>query len=294
MSGMRHLLGALVGLCVWLGISAAARGWAPRQTPIAERLAAAGRPPVQRRSWRTRLLGVFAGDVVRGSGSSPLVADLAVLDRSIDTYATNRMLLVSGLAVMPVLFALATASVGALHWTPAALVVIALAGGCFGLVMSRAIVTSQAAERRRAFAIELSQYLDIVALQVAGAAGIDDALRRAAAGSRSPGIVQIRRALDQARTRNESPWDCLEALAERIRVPELDELVSTVRLGDDRGARIRATLSAKADSLRATQNANELMRSEKASERMGIPVVAMFFGFLVLMIAPLLAQLTGL
>lgn len=48
---------------------------------------------------------------------------------------------------------------------------------------------------------------------------------------------------------------------------------------------------AKADSLRATQTADELARSEKASERMGIPVVAMFFGFLALMLALLMAQL---
>ena len=289
---MRHFAGALIGLCVWAGLVAAWRGFAPRQATLAERLAKAGRPPAPQRSWRQRLLAWCAGDL--NATHTSLHADLAVLDRTLETYATNRLVLVTGLAAMPVAFALLTGASGALQWSPVAVAVIAVVGAGFGLVMSRAVVTSQAAERRRAFAIELSQFLDVVALQVAGASGIDDALRRAAAGSASPGIIQIRRALDRARVRNESPWDSLEDLAERTRVPELDELVSTVRLGDDRGARIRATLIAKADSLRATQTADELARSEKASERMGIPVVAMFFGFLALMLAPLMAQLAGI
>ena len=292
MVNMRHVGGAVIGLAVWAGLVAAWRGWTPHQAGLAERLVKAGRPPAPQRTLRQRVLDVFAGD--SNATHTSLHADLAVLDRSLETYATNRLVLVAGLAAMPVVFALATSAAGALAWSPVSVAVVAVVGAGFGLVMSRAVITSQAAERRRGFAIELSQFLDIVALQVAGASGIDDALRRAAAGSVSPGIAQIRRALDRARTRNESPWDSLEALAERTRVPELDELVSTVRLGDDRGARIRATLVAKADSLRATQSADELARSEKASERMGIPVVAMFFGFLTLMLAPLMAQLAGL
>lgn len=289
---MRHLLGAFIGLCVWAGLRAAWRGWSPRQASLAERLARAGRPPAAHRTLRQQVLATFAGDV--GAGHTTLHADLAVLDRSLETYAMNRLVLVAGLSVMPVVFAVVTSTAGGLAWSPVAVGVVAVVGAGFGLVMSRAVVSSQAAERRRAFAVELSQFLDVVALQVAGASSIDDALRRAAQGSLSPGIVQIRRALDRARTRNESPWDSLEALAERTRVPELDELVSTVRLGDDRGARIRATLIAKADALRATQGADELARSEKASERMGVPVVAMFFGFLALMLAPLIAQLGGI
>ena len=289
---MRHLIGALLGLCVYVSVMAVVRGWSPRQQSLAERLAAAGRPQEPKRGVRAQLYGLLSADLASASGS--VSADLAVLDKTTDEYAATRLTLVAFLAVMPVLFALLTGAAGMLSWSPIAVIVIAVVGAGFGLVMSRAVLSSQAAQRRRSFAVELSQFLDVVALQVAGSAGIDDALRRGAAGATSPGIRQIRRALDRARMRNESPWDCLEGLADRIRVPELDELVSTVRLGDDRGARIKQTLMAKADSLRATQTAEELASSEKASERMGVPVVAMFFGFLLLTIAPLLSQLGNL
>ena len=287
---MRHLLGALIGLAVWAGVQLVLQGWSPRRTPLAERLAAASRPPTRHRSLTVRLKSIAVPDHEHGT----LGEDLAVLDRSIDEYLTNRVVLIAGLAVMPLCFAVVTGLGGGLQWSPGAVAVLCCVGAIFGAVMSRATLSSQAAQRRRGFVAELSQYLDVVALQVAGSSGIDDALRRAAVGSDSPGISQIRRALDRARARNESPWDCLGALAEQIRVPELDELISTVRLGDDRGARIRQTLTAKADSLRATQDAEALSRSERASERMGIPVVAMFFGFLALMIAPLMSQLASL
>jgi tight adherence protein C len=289
---MRHLLGAMLGLLAYVGAVAAMRGWSPRKETLAERFAAAGRPPQPKRGFRDQLLGAMSADVT-SSGSS-VNADLAVLDKTRDEYATERLVLVAGLTFMPVVFALFTAATSMLSWSPLSVVVIAVLGGVFGFLMARAVLSSQATERRRAFAVELSQFLDVVALQVAGSAGIDDALRRGAAGATSPGIVQIRRALDRARMRNESPWDSLGALAERIRVPELDELVSTVRLGDDRGARIKSSLMAKADSLRATQSADDLERAEKASERMGIPVTVMFFGFLMLLIAPLLSQLGNL
>ncbi len=301
---MTQLLGALVGLGVWAGLRAAWRAYAPRPASLAERLAAASQPRPPTRRLRQRFLAAVANDLraeQHGDGTGPgvggssgLAADLAVLDRTIEQYAVQRLLLVTSLAVMAVSFAGVTSAVGALQWNPLGVLTFAGLAAGFGFVMARLAVASQAAERRRAFAVELTQYLDVVVLQVAASSGIDEALRRAAAGSTSPGITQIRRALDRARTRNEAAWDSLHALAERIRVPELDELVSTVRLGDDRGARIKATLAAKADALRATQNADELARNEQASERMGIPVVAMFFGFLLLTIAPLLSQLSAL
>ncbi len=289
---MRHVVGALLGLCAYFGVVVAMRGWSPRQQSLAERLAAAGRPPQPRRGLRDQLLGVMSADV--STVGSSINADLAVLDKTREEYATSRLILVAGLTLMPVMFALFTSATGVLSWSPFAVLVVGVLGAVFGFLMARAVLASQAAERRRAFAVELSQYLDVVALQVAGSAGIDDALQRGAAGASSPGLRQIRQALDRARVRNESPWDSLENLAERIRVPELDELVSTVRLGDDRGARIKTSLMAKADSLRASQTAHDLERAEKASERMGIPVTAMFFGFLLLLLAPLVSQLGSL
>jgi tight adherence protein C len=289
---MTHLWGAMIGLAVFYGLRFAKRGWAPRQQTLAERLAAASQPPKPRRSYRDQLLAAMSQDL--GAATSTVSADLAVLDRTPEEYAAQRLTLVAGLAFIPVVFAFITGVGGVFTWTPIGVVVVSVVGAGFGFAMSRAVLTSQAAARRQAFAAELSQFLDVVALQIAGSSGIDEALRRAANSASSPGIVQIRRAMDRSRLRNEEPWDALEDLAERIRVPELDELVSTVRLGEDRGARIKNTLMAKADSLRATLTSEELSQSEKASERMGVPVVFMFFGFLLLTIAPLMSQLGSL
>lgn len=72
----------------------------------------------------------------------------------------------------------------------------------------------------------------------------------------------------------------------------LAELAASVELAGSQGARIRASLAAKADSLRGHQVAETEAAAEAATERMTIPVAVLLFGFLVFIAYPAVQQIT--
>ncbi|MCZ7537378.1 MAG: hypothetical protein M5T61_16690 [Acidimicrobiia bacterium] len=74
---------------------------------------------------------------------------------------------------------------------------------------------------------------------------------------------------------------------------ELAELAASVSLAGSHGARIRASLAAKADTLRGHQIAETEAAAEAATERMTVPVAVLLFGFLVFIAYPAIAQITS-
>ena len=141
---------------------------------------------------------------------------------------------------------------------------------------------------------ELAAYLDLVAQLIAGGAGIDEALWRAARSTRTPGLGLIRDAIAAARVRRRSEWVALGELSEQARLLELAELVTAVQLASSDGARIRHSLQAKAQSLRAAAASEQLAAANRASEYMGGPLIAMLLAFLAVVLAPALAQVLSI
>jgi hypothetical protein len=76
---------------------------------------------------------------------------------------------------------------------------------------------------------------------------------------------------------------------------ELTELAATTALAGHEGARIKASLVSKATTVRAHLLAESEAEAASATERMSLPVVALFGGFLLFIGYPALAHaLTGL
>jgi tight adherence protein C len=148
-------------------------------------------------------------------------------------------------------------------------------------------------KRRRAFRHALSSYLDLVNVLLAGGAGIETALHAAADAGDGWGYQTIRSELRRARLTGQSPWDTFAGLADRLGVNELAELAASVSLAGSHGARIRASLAAKADTLRGHQIAETEAAAEAATERMTVPVAVLLFGFLVFIAYPAIAQITS-
>ena len=68
-----------------------------------------------------------------------------------------------------------------------------------------------------------------------------------------------------------------------------------MQLAGTEGARIRASLSAKAQALRSRQMSEAEAAAAAATERMSLPVVILFAGFLLFLAFPAVAHvLTGL
>ena len=66
-----------------------------------------------------------------------------------------------------------------------------------------------------------------------------------------------------------------------------------MRLAGEQGARIKLSLAAKAAALRSHQMARIEADAQAATERMGLPTVLMFLGFMVLLGYPAMHQILG-
>ena len=108
-------------------------------------------------------------------------------------------------------------------------------------------------------------------------------------------FAYLRRALDQARLARETPWAALGRLGNELGVGELSELAASVSLAGTEGAKVRASLAAKAAPLRTHELAEAETADQAATERMSLPVVLLFAGFLVFLGYPAVEKvLTGL
>jgi tight adherence protein C len=164
-----------------------------------------------------------------------------------------------------------------------------------GFVLPDLQARFEAAKLRTGFRHALSAYLDLVWITLAGGAGVDSALGDSVTIGRGWAFEQIRRALDTARLTRTTPWATLRRLGEELDVTELAELAATVSLAGTEGAKVRTSLAAKAGALRTHQITEAEGDAQAATERMSLPVMALFLGFLVFIAYPALTQvLNGL
>jgi hypothetical protein len=78
-----------------------------------------------------------------------------------------------------------------------------------------------------------------------------------------------------------------------LAIPELCELSASTRLAGEQGARVKASLVARAASLRGHEMARIEAAAQSASERMAIPTVLLFTAFIVFIGYPALAVIVG-
>ena len=70
--------------------------------------------------------------------------------------------------------------------------------------------------------------------------------------------------------------------------------LATWWLAGAQGARIRASLATKADTLRAHQIAETEAAAEATTERMNLPTAVLLFGFLLFIVFPAVTAITGI
>jgi Flp pilus assembly protein TadB len=154
-------------------------------------------------------------------------------------------------------------------------------------------VRDRARARRDAFRTALSAYLDLVNVLLAGAAGTETALAAAAEAGDGWAFAQLRATLERSRALRTSAWDAFDELGAELGVVELQELAASIRLAGEQGAKIKTSLASKAASLRVQQLARTEAAAHAASERMAIPNVVLFLGFLIFAGYPALISIVG-
>lgn len=297
---MTAVVMVLLGAGVGLGVLLTWRAFAPRPPSIEAVLAGLARPGIAidgtapgTRSGFDRI-GTTARRLVESLGydATRHGQELELVGRTPERHAFDKLLgAVAGL-LAPNLAATALVVLG----IPAPLgliAVLSLATTAAGFLLPDLLLRDEAEKRRRAFRHTLSSYLDLVNVLLAGGAGIETALHAAADAGDGWGYQTIRAELRRARLTGQSPWDTFAQLDSRLGINELAELAASVSLAGSHGARIRASLAAKADTLRGHQVAETEAAAEAATERMTVPVAILLFGFLVFIAYPAVIQITS-
>ena len=294
--------GAGFGAGLWLII----RGLYPPRPSLAQALAQLRRLPEpapvltpESDGGLAARLGRPAADALTRAGAGWLLPasvrrDLAVLGRSPERHLAEQVTLgLVGLLFAPVITALLL--LGGAHLPLIVPVWASLLFAVAGFVAPDLGIRADANRRRRDFRHALSSFLDLVVVALAGGGGVETALADAASVGSGWAFALLRRALDHARLARQTPWAALGRLGQELGVAELSELAASVALAGTEGAKVRASLAAKAASLRTHELAEAETADQAATERMCLPVVLLFAGFLLFLGFPAVEKvLTGL
>ena len=223
------------------------------------------------------VLGVLDATGLADTGQ--LRQRLRALDKPVERHAFEKLLGATAGLLVPAVFGLTLAAAGVAA-SPGFVAVAALGLGVLGFLYPDLGLADQVERRRRGFRHALSAYLDLVTIILAGGGALETALQAAADSGDGWAFAEIRRALRRARLSGRTPWEVFDELGGDLGVDELRELAASAHLAGDQGARIRASLAAKADSMRAHQTAAVEAQAEAATEKMLLPVVGLVVGMI--------------
>ena len=266
-----------------------------------------------RRMLGLRLARFYAA---RGWEARSVKADLALLGKSFEGFLATKLLLgVSGLLAFPILVGwLALMGWGVSVQVPlwSALVVCLIF-----FLLPDAQIRRDAAVRRRDFRHAVGAFLDLVSMNLAGGRGVPEALMMAvavgspvtlangaavgtgAAGGAGPApgsnwaMERIREALANARIVGITPWQALGQLGDEINVDELRDLSAALGLVADDGAKVRASLTARAATLRRRELAEVEGKAGERSQSMLVAQLLLCAGFVIFLSFPAAMKMLG-
>ena len=240
----------------------------------------------------TARLGVLLAEQLsrRTRDLTALNQDLAVTGATLEGYLSRSL----SLAILGLISPTAILSI--LNAAGAGLPVFT--GPLLGLVLSTAMVglghrelRETAAKRRTEFRRGLSIYLDLVAMSMQAGRGHSEALPAAAAIGTGVTFTELQDVIEGARFSGTTAWAALGQLGQRFGIRELSDLDGALQLANDDGAKVRATLIARATTLREQRIADARAAAAQATESMKFTLLVMVFVFLAYELYPSLARL---
>jgi tight adherence protein C len=159
------------------------------------------------------------------------------------------------------------------------------------IVVTRQELQEQAKSRRAEFRRSLSVYLDLVAMSMQAGRGHAEALPASAAIGSGWTFTHLQDAIDGARFSGTTAWHALGQVGDRFGIRELTDLDAALTLANEDGAKVRATLVARAETLRAERIADAEAAAAQATESMRFALIVMVFAFLSYELYPSVARL---
>ena len=166
---------------------------------------------------------------------------------------------------------------------------LALLGGLLGAVMVRRRLISNANAMRTDFRHQLSAYLDLVTMLVAGQTGHESALEQATGFGDGRLFTELRSSFRRSVAAGGSMVDGLRSVGGRFDIVELDQVAATIELADSDGAPVARSLGAKCATLRSTLASEHELEARLRTSRLTAPIVGMSLVFMVLVIYPALS-----
>ena len=299
------LVGGLLGGSVWLlviavspprvDLAAAAGRWERRRDrypTAAEAASADGRPERLGRSW-TLGQWLVRQVVHRGWQLTSLRANLALLDRTLESHLVTKVAMAVAGLLLPSFTSAVLLAVG-IHVPLLGSLLVGLVLAAAFFVVPDYSVRELAADRRTDLRRALSCYLDLVAMSLAGGRGVPEALPTAAEVGQGWGFALLARTVATARSTGVTPWVALGELGQSTGISELQDLGSALSLVAHDGARVRESLSARASTQRRRALAEAEGDAKKANQSMTMAQIVLALGFLVFLGYPAMVNVLAL
>lgn len=219
----------------------------------------------------------------------PSRAELQLADRSLDQHV---LYLVSaalvGLVAPPLVLGLLQSSglIGLHVFVP---LIVALFAAALGPLIVHTAVVDRAQRTRADFRYQVSAYLDVVTMLLAGNTGYEGALEQAAHAGDGRLFAELRRRIRESGTRGSSLTDALHRTGVELGLDELEQVAATAALSAAEGAPVARTLAAKCATLRAALSTEQESEARLRTSRLTTPIVGMALIFMALVMYPALS-----
>ncbi len=165
--------------------------------------------------------------------------------------------------------------------------------GLAGAVLAPLVVHSQLVEQAQTIRIDLryqlSAYLDVVTMLLAGNTGHEGALEQAAHAGDGRLFRELRRRMREVGASGRSLVEALDATGRDLGLVELQQVAATASLSAAEGAPVARTLAAKCATLRSTLASEQESEARLRTSRLTPPLVGMSLIFMALVIYPALS-----
>jgi tight adherence protein C len=215
-------------------------------------------------------------------------ADLRLSGRTVEQHViTLSLAALGGLFGTALLVALLT-TLGIIGVSPALTVV---AAALMAVALPAALHSSMradAAALRIDLRHQLSAYLDVVTMLLAGNVGNEGALRQAAQTGDGRLFVELRRRILIAETSNRSVVAALGQLGDELGLVELQQIAASAALGATAGAPMARSLQAKCATLRSALASDQEADARVRTGKLTLPLVGMSLLIMAAVIYPAL------
>jgi tight adherence protein C len=168
-------------------------------------------------------------------------------------------------------------------------VVLCLVGAAAGPLVLHALLVERAAAERSNLRYQVSAYLDVVTMLLAGNSGYEGALEQGAHAGDGRLFVELRRRVRESGARGSSLTDALARTGRELGLDELEQIAATAALSASEGAPVARTLAAKCATLRSALSTEQESEARLRTSRLTAPIVGMALIFMALVMYPALS-----